>query len=420
MAKCFVLLFLLTAGAAASPQFEVSGYGTLGVVKTDSGVFGYRADYSKTGGVFADELDFGESSNLGVQLDILATDKLDFVVQGIYRDQENFTLDSALNLAFVRYTPEPNWSFRAGRTAFDLFLVTEYRDINFAYPWAHVPNEIYGIFPHRFLDGVDVSYRRPLTDEITVSAKFFYGSTESVLTAYSSKNVEPLKFDDVFGVAIDFSAMSWDIAFNSTQVKFDSTIVQPLIEGMELLEQLPGSEFIWPNALQLAHYLDLDNRKGKYTSISGQYRFDKVTVMSEMAKVSSDSLTIRNVYSGYVSAIYHVSNHNFFATLAFADTKPFNLEKQNIDTVALAQIPGADMLYEGAEFLLNYYNHNQKTLSVGWRWDFVENMSLKMQWDHTRISKDGSTFWQPADPSNYCSCNSGHVNTLFTNVSFLF
>ena len=77
--------------------------------------------------------DLAESTKLGIQFDIITTDEIDIVVQNVYRDQEDLNFDTALSLAFVRYAPNPNWSFRLGRTAFDLFLLTEYRDIGYAF-----------------------------------------------------------------------------------------------------------------------------------------------------------------------------------------------------------------------------------------------------------------------------------------------
>jgi hypothetical protein len=77
-------------------------------------------------GVLISDFDFAESSNLGIQFDIIANNEIDIVVQAIYRDQKKLNLDDLLNLAFVTYSPSVNWSFRQGWTAFDLFLLIEY------------------------------------------------------------------------------------------------------------------------------------------------------------------------------------------------------------------------------------------------------------------------------------------------------
>ena len=418
--KSVFCLLLVSNFAWAAPDVRVSGFGTIGFVTTDSKDFGYRADFSKSGGVFKDEFDLAESTNLGIQLDIIASDQIDFVFQGIYRDQEDLDLGSALNLAFIRYAPTANWSFRLGRTAFDLFLLTEYRDIGYAYSWAHVPTEIYGVIPHRYLDGVDVTYSQRLGD-ITFSAKLFYGKNEFAVTAFSAPDAPPFMFDNIVGLALDFQSINWDVALNHTQLKFDSQAAHPLVAGVTQLDAfVPNFSAIWPNAVDFVNAADLDNRQGAYTSISGQYRFDTFTIISELAKNKTDSLAIQGVRSGYVSGIYHYNAHNFFTSLAFSDTEKFDLDATGINLPVLGQIPGGLEAYGASKFILNYYSINQTTLSVGWRWDFAQNISFKLQLNHTQINKGGSTFWQPSIENDTTENRTGHVNTLFANLSFLY
>jgi hypothetical protein len=420
MTKYVFLLLLVSNIILAEPDVRVSGFGTIGIVTTDSNDFGYRADFSKTGGVFKSDFDFAESSNLGIQFDIIATNEIDIVVQAIYRDQEKVNLDNLLNLAFVRYAPSANWSFRLGRTAFDLFLLTEYRDIGFAYNWAHVPSEIYGVIPYRYVDGADVTFSEHLGN-LTFSAKLFYGKSEFAVTAFSSPNADAFRLDNIIGLALDFQSMNWDVALNHTQLKFDSQVIKPLINGVKQLDAfIPNFSAIWPNALDFLNAADVDNRKATYTSISGQYRFDTVTVISELAIINTDSLSIQEIESGYVSGIYHRGAHNFFASLAFSQSEKFDLDASGINLPALAQVPGGLDIYRVSKFLLDYYSINQKTMSVGWRWDFDENMSFKLQLDHTRIGNRGSTLWQPPVENGTTDNRTGHVNALFANVSFLY
>jgi len=420
MTKCVFLLLLVSNLALASPEVRVSGFGTIGLVMTDSENFGYRADFSKTGGVFKNDFDIAESTNLGIQFDVIVTDEIDIVIQAVYRDQKDLNFNTALNLGFIRYAPSATWSFRIGRTANDLFLLTEYRDIGYAYAWAHVPSEIYGIIPHRYLDGIDVTYSIPLGD-VMFSAKLLYGQNEFAVSAFGSPNAPSSHFDNIFGLALDFQSINWDIAINRTELKFDEKAIKPLVAAVQQFDSLvPNFSAIWPNAVAFINAADLDNRRGSYTSISGQYRFAKVTLMSELAKITTETLSIQGVESGYLSGIYHANAHNFFASVAFTQSQAISLENSGIDLLALAQVPGGLEVYTQSKILLDYYQNNQKTVSIGWRWDFAENMSFKLQVDHTRIGKGGSTFWQPNEQTNTVENRTGHVNALFANLSFLY
>jgi hypothetical protein len=256
MSKYFFLVVLVSSFVSADPEVRVSGFGTIGVVSTDSKDFGYRADFSKTGGVFINDFDFAESSNLGLQFDIIASDEIDFVIQTVYRDQQDINFDTVLNLAFVRYMPNANWSFRLGRTGYDLFLLTEYRDIGYAHTWAHVPSEIYGVVPHRYLDGADVMYQRPLGD-LSFSAKLFYGKNEFAMTAFSLPDAPAFRLDNIIGLALDLQSMDWDVAINHTLLKFDSQEAEPLVLGLKQFNALvPNFSEIWPNALGFANDID--------------------------------------------------------------------------------------------------------------------------------------------------------------------
>jgi len=195
--------------------------------------------------------------------------------------------------------------------------------------------------------------------------------------------------------------------------------VTPLVNGIKLLNaQVPGFDQIWPGAVSLADGMEIDNTKGTYTSVGGQYYMAAMTIIAELARIEAESLSVPNVTSGYISGIYHAGTHNFFSSFAFSQTGRFAIDEVNL--TLLQQIPGGLDVYLNTQMALGFYNVNQQTFSVGWRWDFSEKMSLKLQWDHTRINSGGSTFWQPADMLGNLDKPTGHVNTLFSNVSFAF
>ncbi|MCW8090391.1 hypothetical protein [Alteromonas sp. ASW11-130] len=417
--KVFCFLFVcISLASDAKPSVNFSGFGSLGLVLNDSDQFGYRSDFSKPDVVTSDEINFQQTSKIGAQLDVIASPTLDAVVQVIYRDQNDPTVGDLVNLAFVRYSPNAEWAFRVGRTAFDLFLLTEYRDIDFALPWAHVPSEIYGVIPHRFLDGGDITHSRRW-GSMTLSGKLFFGESEYDVSAYDADDVVSLNLDNIVGLALDAQTMNWDIAFNHTRVKFDSTFVTPWVTGLSLLNKhVPMLSTLWPSISTVANNLDINNRAGQYTSLSGQYRLDAMTVISELAYTDSESLIVNNIKSGYVSAIYHAGEHNWFATVASSRAEKFSVG--DINEAALFQIPGATEALLTSRFFLNFYSVNQTTFSLGWRWDFAENISLKTQWDHTKIVDGGSALRHSPVVSNHSLAPQGHVNTFFSNVSITF
>ncbi len=102
-------------------NLQVSGFGNLSLVSTDSERYGYRQDISQEDGAFKDELDIHSSSSLGLQLDYAINANFDAVYQGIYRNQNEVDLDTLSSIAFIRFAPSATWSYRLGRTPLDIF-----------------------------------------------------------------------------------------------------------------------------------------------------------------------------------------------------------------------------------------------------------------------------------------------------------
>ncbi|TMP21651.1 hypothetical protein CWB99_24065, partial [Pseudoalteromonas rubra] len=76
-----------------------------------------------------------------------------FTGQWVLKSHPDYSLGDVTQLAFLSYSPKPNWTIKAGRTAFDLFMMSPYRNIGYAYTATHAPIEFYGLIPHRSIDG---------------------------------------------------------------------------------------------------------------------------------------------------------------------------------------------------------------------------------------------------------------------------
>jgi len=70
-------------------DIEFSGFGTFGLVSTDSKFYGYRRDISQEDGAFENEVNFKSGSVFGFQFDANINNTLDAVFQGVYRDQND-------------------------------------------------------------------------------------------------------------------------------------------------------------------------------------------------------------------------------------------------------------------------------------------------------------------------------------------
>jgi len=218
-------------------DIELSGFGTLGLISTDSKFYGYRRDISQADGAFEHEFDFNSVSVLGLQLNANINNTFDTVYQSVYRDQNDTSFDSITSMAFFRYSPNAAWSVRLGRTPIDLFLLSEYRDIGFAYTWAQAPSEVYGMIPYRHLDGLDITNSTQFSD-LTLRSKIYTGKSKSDISAVDF--TEEIKIDNIYGVSLALEAMDWTInaRYTDVQVAQNTSLQQSLSQG---ISQIPDA-----------------------------------------------------------------------------------------------------------------------------------------------------------------------------------
>jgi hypothetical protein len=420
-------IIVLILSCAASPiladtawvynDIELSGFGTLGAISTDSKLYGYRRDISQDNGVFENEINIKSVSVFGVQLDANINSTFDAVYQGVYRNQNNISIDSITSMAFLRYLPDASWSIRFGRTPIDLFLLSEYRDIGFAYAWTKVPSEVYGMIPYRHLDGLDITYSTQFSD-LTLRSKVYTGQSKADISIFNAS--QEIKLDNIYGISFDLEAMNWTINARYTEVKIaeNTSLQKILIQGV-----LQVPEAIWPNSTQFSENLLLENKKINYVSIGGRYNFKSWQLLSELTHTQSKSIVIPKLLAGYVSVMKRYKNHSFYVTAAFTDSENFDMNSLNINTQILSMSPDGMALFHAVDQNINFYASNQQTQSIGWRWNIKENLAFKIQLDRTKIKEQGGALWLNKNTTtieNQLLTPEETINALSTNLSFIF
>ncbi|MGJ8692661.1 MAG: hypothetical protein ACSHW0_09280 [Thalassotalea sp.] len=398
----YILSFLLfTSFATFANNTQWSSFGTLGITLADSNTFGYRNDISSDNGVYSGDIDFKSNSLLGGQVETSFTKSFDFIGQAVIRDLIDPDPDDYITMAFLRYTPSAKWSIKAGRLTPDLFRITEYRNINVAYTWANVPNEIYGMIPFKYLDGFDVTYSNRLANG-TLNLKFFSGESGSVI--HASGNSEKAKLKNLYGLSMIYDKNDWNLQARYTRGEIGNNGDSAVFMAQQI-ENVP--DFLWPNKSAFAEQFYLKGRSAEYFSLSGQKHWDNWLLSFELAKVNSDNVVTANLNSGYISAAYQSDNHTYYGVYAqtSADNYDFN------EPVDSSYFP--ELVY-GIESVMNFYSSNQNTLSLGWRWDINANVASKLQINTTEIDSRGATLW--INPSQ--NPNGRTVSSLMYTLSF--
>ncbi|TMO55768.1 hypothetical protein [Pseudoalteromonas phenolica] len=403
-------LLLLSCYSYSAEKISFSGFGTVGVVHSNSDTYKFRTDISKYNDKFEDNFDFNSISSLGFQTDISLNANFDFVGQVVYRGQDNISLDNTLSLAFLRYKPSPNWDFRAGRTLLDLYLLTEYRDISFAYPWAKVPNEVYSLLPFRSFDGADVSYINSF-GSLDYRIKLFAG--ESIGEVALDDQTVNLEIFNGLGASLELSQFDWTFSIKHTRAKTRDNIagMQEVINGLELIP-----EQLWPDKNKFLGEFSLVNKQTYFTSAGLRYNFDEFTILAEIVRLKSDSSVVSAVKSGYVNTTYNYDKGQFFYTYAIAKSKSNEInEAVQLNGNLPEQV---ERLFLAVNESFGVFSPNQQTHSVGARYDIKDNVAFKLQFDHTSIDAQGGALWSYQGMNTLAPKES--FTTVFLSVSFTF
>lgn len=129
-------------------KVEVSGFVSIRGGQIDS----EETSYVTT---LTDEWTFSEESVFGLQFNSTLSESMSASLQlkasGL-RDGVEF------EWAYLEYAFQPDLKLRAGRLRAPGYMLSEYLDVGYAYPWAQVPYEVYGWLPFNRYEGLDLRH----------------------------------------------------------------------------------------------------------------------------------------------------------------------------------------------------------------------------------------------------------------------
>lgn len=243
----FLILFLsaLAQGAEAranalSERLALSGFGTFALIQSDNDQAGFVRDIGQPKGA-NEGVSVRTDSRLGLQASLNITRELDIVAQGLsqYRDTDDFSPE--LMLAFMRYSPDPELQWRLGRLGWDVDLMSDSRYVGYAYPWIRPPVEHFGILQLTYIDGADVTLKRPLWNGLSW-ARFFVGHSESRLHLEHDLYAD-IEADRIFGGHLNHETGAWHFRAGYTRIDAEPGFGGERVEAFERATGLVADDF---------------------------------------------------------------------------------------------------------------------------------------------------------------------------------
>jgi len=247
---------------------------------------------------------------------------------------------------------------RVGRTALPTFMVSDTRMVGYSNPWIRPPLETYSVEPLTNVDGVDVSYKARIGSLIN-TVQVYDGKTSIDVVAGSGQIVRGITSQQLQGIddSVEIGALTARIGYSRSNI------------GLDLA---PGY------AISVA---------SKLINIGAIYDPGNWFVQGEYSRSELPGLTpTEKAY--YLTGGYRVGNFTPYAT--YAKVTP----EQSI--AALSQ--------------------EQKTVSVGLRWDAMKNTDVKLQWDRVSLGSGNTGFFTNVQPALAGST----VNVVSVAVDFVF
>ncbi|OFA06163.1 porin [Duganella sp. HH101] len=384
------------AGTMGDENLSISGFGTLGVAKsnTDQAQF---ARYNQAEGV-SDKAKIGLDTNLGLQATYKINDWLSGTAQILTRKNTSPTFTTDLTWAFLKARINDETSVRVGRVVLPTFLISDYQNVGYANTMMRPPIEMYGQAPIENVDGADINYQHAFGD-INFTTQAFVGVSRGKLFV-------PTGAGSVATYRAPAAGISFTGEYGPFLVRVGHARADMKINDLAPINSLTASLTQFGFG-QLANDLGLTTgKKIAFTSIGGTMDWNNIVVQTEYAqRRAKEAVYIPDTNAWYTMVGYRVGKVlPYYAHASYKDagssvTPPAALPKNNpLGAAVYGLLPSPE----------------QTSDLIGVRWDFAKSMALKVQVDRVKPkTKAGSLiFVQPGFNNN--------VTVVAAAVDFVF
>lgn len=412
------LAFLLGTCIPHAQAFDidVSGFGTFGLVQSDSTTLGFQSSLTAPAKI-SDKPAILPDSNFGMQFGASISERLDATLQMVFRDRYGNSLANSINRAMLRYQFTPSTAIRVGRIGQDVFMMSEYKEVGLAYLWARPSMEYYGTIAFNHMDGFNLQHTLSIGDG-QLEASMFGGRATAPLG--TPDDYADIKMDSIYGVKLSWENEQWLVRATYANLNPNESDLNDDFKLTRLADQLYGvAQLGWAPAADVASDLLISKQdKFDYYSLAALYDMGQWFVQGEIARINSGMSLFPGLTAYYLGAGYSVEDVTYYALTSSAS---YNNEPNTLPSPAETPAPFqpliaiVDQTYDSSLI-------DQSSMSLGMRWNIFHDLALKIQWDRYNVEKTG--LWQTDPASSGWSLSSRQekqtVNVYSVNLSFIF
>ena len=258
----------LTAPAVSLAEVELSGYLTFATTYASTDNTGDITYYNALANT--DHWDFDTRMNhVGVQIYSALTDKVS-VTLALTAQGGQSGYEVTPEWAYGTYQFNQDWGLRMGRFKGPFYMVSDYRDVGYAYPWVRPPEEVYSTNPIKSVNGLDLVFQKTVNDvnylleiyggsgtnETLVNANLAPGFCPPATCPYAPTDV-PFEFETYnsagFSASIGTEAITFRAGYYNTKVN-----APPIVSAESGSFAGVGLIVDWRNILFYSEYVQRD------------------------------------------------------------------------------------------------------------------------------------------------------------------
>lgn len=391
------LLYSLASPALyALGDFQINGFLSAGVAWSDVNYLssGIEPTYLSE---IRKQPSFDKDTNVGIQITKNLRSDISITTQLYAQGSNNFDVEATW--AFLKWEPNNHWQFRVGRVRTEPYMLSDYVDVSYAYPWIRPPQEVYSQIPFSNFTGIDGKYTRLLWGYDLSFSAFAGASTGHLEFPVPPTNtiLDEVQFwlrhlysfnlrygNEVFSVRAGLETARISLYPNS------GTFVESLNTFMNNLVALGlmGTDEI--------NYFAVNNLPASFMGVGYQFDWKNMVSMGELVKRHTASPLIASAVGWYVMGGYRVNQllpHVTFARERVLDNKTRRFSGM-VNTLALNQFGlSLDALAQSVVGTSPYYEGgvgDQTSVTVGLRWDLIEGVAVKAEFQHVHPDRNSS------------------------------
>lgn len=431
-ARCLVPALGLLSGLCAGPAraddaaepggsgLRFNGFGTVGLVRAHNSE-GWEFTRDKTQPAEEGRIKTQVDTRVGLQANWQPSPRWEGVTQVVLKHANpDAPAEQYVDWAFVAFRPTPDWTFRVGRTAPDVFLLVDYRNVGFAYPWVRPNSEFYGWIAPDSSDGMDVTHAWQ-DGSAQWRVKFSYGQSRTAVIGFSGDEVPMLRNQGFITSTLSREDDGLLLKASYSRTRSSLTGVpglQSLDQGLAALQAIPVPS-VAQEAAVLRDNVLLTNRFSEYLALGASYEQGPWWLHAEVNRLGGELIN-SNGWRAYASVAHRFGRVTGYTVWGRALPAGAPVAAPTDWATTLAPLVGdamaqqAMMLGSAAAQVSNFSRIDQRSNSLGLRWDFDARMALKLQWDHIHVHPAGSGLWEHGRPA------AARADVLSATLDFIF